>query len=811
MGLTEYRNKRDLTQSPEPEAIIDTTGGGRFVVQRHQARRLHYDLRLEIGGVLKSWAVPKGPSLNPNDKRLAIQTEDHPVSYLTFHGTIPKGNYGAGDMQIWDTGTFRVSSSDDAGQAQKQWQKGVMHLEFAGGRMRGTFSLVRLKESTESSRSGQWLLIKKKDPYAVESAYDAEHQAIQDDAPATLRFIAPMLASTCSKIFDDPGWLYEWKWDGYRMLATVENGAVHLYSRNGLLYNHTYSHIVPTLAAIPHDVILDGEIVVLDRDGRQDFAALKNYSRTPSGELRYYVFDLLHVNGHSTFELPLAQRKSLLLDILTDYAEKSGPVRYCDHVVGQGQKIYAQATGRKMEGVLAKKADSLYRAGIRSKQWLKIKAVAGLEATICGYTESAGGAPFGALILGRYQDARLQHIGNCGSGFTHREQLKLLRKLASLASETSPFQERVNVRGRTVHWVRPQLVCEVQYAEWTKGGRLRHPVYKKLRPDKNPDAIHPVAENAEAEGAKWAEAPNQSGAQSLKVNGIAVPISNPDKIYWPESSLTKYDLIDYYIHIAETILPYLRDRPQSLHRHPDGIARPGFFQKDHDSPPDWVQTVAIHSKSSNREITYLLCQNEAALLYMANLGCIEINSWSSRTGSLNAPDYTVIDLDPSDDNSFDQVIEVAQTAWAILEAAQIEALCKTSGSSGLHIYIPLGAKYSYQEARDFARILCTLIQAQLPTLTSMERAIKNRRGKIYLDYLQNRRGQTLAAPYCLRPRPRAPVSAPLSWNEVKTGLKIDDFTISTMRARLAEKGDIFDRVLGRGIDMLQAVAALEQL
>lgn len=812
MGLTAYQKKRNLPQSPEPAAIIDTTGGRRFVVQRHQARRLHYDLRLEIGGVLKSWAVPRGPSLNPRDKRLAVQTEDHPVKYLDFHGTIPKGSYGAGEMQIWDSGTFALSAAGDDELAEQQWRQGIMHLEFFGARLQGAFSLVRLKNGDQSDQSSQWLLIKKKDNHAVNTAYDAEQQQIMTDAPAGIGFIAPMLAASGAKIFDDPDWIYELKWDGYRLLATIAEGTVHLYSRNGLSYNHSYPALASALAAIPHDVIVDGEVVIIDAAGRQDFAALQNYSRNTPGELRYYIFDMLYLNGHSMLELPLVQRKSLLPKILTELGDNSSLIHYCDHLVGQGRKLYDRAMGDKMEGIIAKKAESLYHPGLRSEQWLKIKRVAGEEAIICGYTESTGGGrSFGSLILGKYQDGRLHYIGNCGSGFSHREQHKLLHRLAPLASASSPFAERINLRGRTAHWVRPELICEVQYAEWTLSGRLRHPVYKGLRPDRILDEFHPAVEAAPQAKAPDVETSAQKNSQNLKVDGIAVPMSNLDKIYWPDSGGTKYDLIDYYLHIAETILPYLRDRPQSLHRHPDGINRPGFFQKDHEKLPDWVQTVAIYSESSNREINYLLCQNQATLLYMANLGCIELNSWNSRTKSLDAPDYTVIDLDPSEGNSFDQVIEVAQTARAILDAAGIEAFCKTSGSRGLHIYIPLGAKYTYQEARDFVRILCSLIQAQLPTLTSMERALRNRRGQIYLDYLQNRRGQTLAAPYCLRPKRHAPVSTPLAWSEVKSGLRINDFNISTMRSRLAKKGDIFGPVLGRGIDMAKALTALEHL
>lgn len=807
MGLQEYQKKRDLARTPEPAAHHDTSGGNRFVVQRHQARRLHFDLRLEMGGVLKSWAVPKGPSMNPADRRLAIQTEDHPVKYLNFHGVIPTGNYGAGEMHIWDSGTFSVSGNAAYG-AEQQWQLGMLHLHFNGSKLQGAFSLVRLKNDAQPAT---WLLIKKKDRHATATPYDAQKAPPRAAPLPAPHFIEPMLAETTGKIFDDPDWIYELKWDGYRVQATVDGGTARLFSRNGQNYTHRYPAIAATLAGLDHQVVLDGELVVIDRTGRHDFAALQNYSPDTASELRYYVFDMLFLNGLSMLELPLIQRKSLLLQILDQLHQNPVLIAYCEHSVGRGTSLYAQAMADTMEGVIAKKAGSAYYPGRRSDQWLKIKTVSSVEAIICGYTDSVtGAAPFGSLILGRYQDGQLRFIGNCGSGFTSREHQTLLARLRPLTAATSPFAEAINLRGRTAHWLRPQLVCTVKFSEWTDSGRLRHPVYQGLRADKNPPDIHLVPANESPQAATKEPAP-LSPATSLEVGGITVPISNLDKIYWPASGRTKYDLIDYYLHLAETILPYLRDRPQSLHRHPDGIEQPGFFQKDHERLPDWVQTVAIYSASSAKDINYLLCQNEATLLYMANLGCIEINSWNSRVGTLDAPDYTVIDLDPSENNSFDEVIEVAQVARAIVDTAGIEARCKTSGSTGLHIYIPLGGAYSYQEGRDFARILCALIQARLPQLTSMERAVKNRRGKIYLDYLQNRRGQTLAAPYCLRPRPGAPVSAPLSWDEVKVGLKIGDFNITTMRLRLAAIGDIFGPVLGEGIDMADALTKLSAL
>jgi len=401
-----------------------------------------------------------------------------------------------------------------------------------------------------------------------------------------------------------------------------------------------------------------------------------------------------------------------------------------------------------------------------------------------------------------YQEEKLTYVGNCGSGFSALEQKELLQKLQSLERETNPFGKKISLKGRNPHWVKPELVCEVKFSEWTKSGLMRHPIYKGLRADKElPEATSQIPKNKPSKTFK-------NSNSHLKVDGVSVPVSNLDKMYWPDAGYTKYDLIDYYLHISEIILPYLIDRPQNLHRHPNGILKPSFYQKDNETLPAWVETVKIYSESSKKDIDYLLCQNEATLLYMANLGCIEINPWNSTVQNLEHPTYTVIDIDPSDKNNFEEVIEVALATKEVLDLANIKGYCKTSGSSGMHVYIPLGGKYSYNEARDFTKLLCYFIHERLPKLTSMERAVKNRKGKIYLDYLQNRRGQTLAAPYCARPKKGAPVSAPLSWKEVKSGLAILDFTIKSMPQRLTEMGDWFAPVLNKGIDMARAIDRL---
>lgn len=805
MSLEDYTKKRDFKNTPEPEGQLDDNDKGRFVIQRHQARRLHYDLRLEMEGVLKSWAIPKGPSMNPKDKRLAIATEDHPVKYLHFEGTIPKGNYGAGEMQIWDAGTY--TTSDTSASLSEQWKRGDLKLEFHGKKIRGNFALVH---SAREDHENHWLLIKKKDTYATDLDYDAETFANRSKEPKLSKLrsfdpkapVKPMLAVNANKIFNDPEWIYELKWDGYRVIAHVKNGRAELYSRNGLSLNSKFSLLVRELEKLPYEVILDGEVVILDKNGLPQFQKLQNYDGASPGDLRYYVFDMLYLNGHSMLDLPLLDRKSLIPEVLEDLEN----VFYCDHIEGMGAAFYKRAVDEGMEGVIAKKANSTYTPGYRSENWLKIKAVQSQEAIICGYTNSEkGDSLFGSLILGMFKDGELVYIGNCGTGFSNEEQKALLEKLKKLAQEENPFGKKISLKGRKPNWVEPRLICEIKFSEWTKNGSLRHPVYKGLRQDKEVKEIHKEIET---------KAPSTAGSSKqsyLDIGGIPVPISNPEKVYWPDSGFRKYELLDYYIKVGEVMLPYLKDRPQNLHRHPNGIQQKGFYQKDNEKLPDWVETFSIYSKSAGKEIEYLLCQNEATLLYMANLGCIEINPWNSRVQDLERPTYTVIDLDPSAKNSFEEVIEVAQATKEILDLAGIKGFCKTSGSRGLHIYIPTGEKYSYEEARDFTKLLCYYIHEKLPKLTSMDRALNKRIDKIYLDYLQNRKGQTLASPYCVRPRKGAPVSAPLEWKEIRKGLRILDFNIETMPARLEKKKDLFQGVLGSPVNIEKALEKLDKL
>lgn len=805
MPLKEYYQKREFSKTPEPKGKVGKEDLNRFVIQRHQATRLHYDLRLEMEGVLKSWAVPKGPSMNPKDKRLAIHTEDHPIEYLTFKGVIPKGNYGAGVMQIWDSGTYEIIESKSGKDAVRQHEKGDLKIKFHGGKIKGNFALVR---TPLSKAENSWLLIKKKDQFSTDLEYDAEvfsedlEEEEQQKEVKTIalhpdEFIKPMLATPKKEIFKDPDWLFEIKWDGYRLMANIIDGKVSIFSRNGILYNNKFSVIKEDLEKIHHDCVLDGELVFLDEEGKPDFQGLQFYDTEPhKGKLRYYVFDLLHLNGMDTLSLPLIDRKSFLPEIV----ENLEHVVISDYVIGMGPALYKKTLDAGYEGVMAKKMDSIYIPGYRTDKWLKIKEVNTEEAIICGVADLEEYS-FRSLILGRYDERKLFYIGNCGSGFSGEEQKKLIEKFQNIKMSSSPFSEKINLKGRKPQWLKPELVCEVKFLEWTKDGKMRHPVYKGFREDKEPEEIIPQ----EAPEKPTEEKENPS---KMEVDGVSLSFTNLDKIYWPESGYTKYDLIDYYLHISEYILPFLKDRPQNMHRHPNGIHKESFYQKDNETLPDWVPVFEVYSESSGRKINYLLCQNEATLLFMANLGCIEINPWNSMIDAIEKPSWAVIDIDPSKNNNFSQVKEVALATKEVLDLAGIEGFCKTSGSTGMHIYLPMGGQYSYDEVRDFTKLLCFLIKEKLPDLTTLERMISKRGDRIYLDFLQNRYGQTLAAPYCVRPKPGAPVSAPIEWDEITDQLEIPDFNITNMAERLKKKGNIFLPVLGKGLDMSEAIDRL---
>ncbi|MBS1586853.1 MAG: DNA ligase D [Bacteroidetes bacterium] len=613
-----------------------------------------------------------------------------------------------------------------------------------------------------------------------------------------------MMAKLHDKPFNDPKWIFEIKWDGYRAVADVAGKDTKLYSRNGLSFAAKYPDVFNELKKIKKKVVLDGEIVALDEKGMPNFQLLQQYGDHPEAELVYYVFDVLYVNGKTVENKPLLARKQLLRELLPP----SNIIKYCDHIEGQGKAFFKLMKKQELEGMIAKRADSVYRENYRSDDWLKVKQVQTLEAIIAGYTEPRNSRKhFGALVLGMYKKGKFTYIGHTGTGFDDKTLRYLYEKMQALVVSQSPFKEKVPLNGK-VTWLEPELVCNIKYGEETQAGILRQPVFMGLRVDKEATEISREKQNIESK--KDVHTENSDMDKTKTVNGNKVALTHIDKVYWPEEGYTKGDMIEYYNKVYKYIGKYLKDRPESLRRTPNGITDEGFFHKDAgDAAPDWVDTYKMWSESANKEINYIVCNNKATLLYMANLGCIELNPWNSRVESVDNPDYLVIDIDPSEKNTFDQVVDTALMVKEIFDKCGCPAFCKTSGATGLHVYVPLGAKYSYEQARDFANTIAMVAQEQLADFTSLERSLSKRgKDKIYIDYLQNRPGQTLSCAYSLRPKPHAPVSTPLEWKEVKHGLKPSDFNIKNTMERLEKKGDLFTPVLGRGIDMMKALKKL---
>ncbi len=820
MALTLYKKKRNFKKTSEPVGA-HAKGSSKliFVVQRHNASHLHYDFRLEMEGVLKSWAVPKGPSMNPGDKRLAVMVEDHPYSYKDFEGTIPKGNYGAGTVEIWDKGYYTDLNQSDKKESEKallkELKSGSIKFVMHGEKLKGEFALVRMK-NTDNDKS--WLLIKHNDDYAVKKSYTAEtakeskpdNQAVNKKPlerklltdlkkKKTSGLIKPMLAKETDKAFDDKEWLFEIKWDGYRAIAELEGKDVSLYSRNGNNFNTAYPFVVAQLKKMNLNATLDGEITVLNLKGLPDFQLLQDYKMDNSHPIQYNVFDLLSLNGKDTCELPLIERKKLLQKLLPN----NEIIKYSDHTETNGKGLYKEATKLNLEGIMAKKANSLYYPGRRTSEWLKIKEHKTQDAIIAGFTQGRNSRKhFGALILAVKKGNTLNYIGHTGTGFDEKKLEDMMRLLKPLIRKTSPFNKRI-VTNMPVTWVEPKLVCEVKYTQQTQRGSLRHPVFLHLRPDKPKEE---VTEEKAITPVKTKKNEAESGESNYSFEKIEVPVTHTQKLFWPDDKITKGDLINYYQSIANVILPYLKNRPQSLRRNPNGIKDDGFFQKDASKEtPDWIETHKIYSESANKEINYILCNDKATLCYLNNLGCIELNPWHSTIKHLDNPDYLVIDIDPSKKNTFEQVIETALAIHEVFEKMKIPHFCKTSGATGMHVYVPTQQKYTYDQLKDFSHLVCIRVNEMLPRFTSLERNLQKRGNTIYLDYLQNRRGQTIASAYSVRPFPGATVSTPLEWKEVKKGLDPSQFNIHNTAKRLQKKGDLFAGVLGKGIDLLKCL------
>ena len=620
-----------------------------------------------------------------------------------------------------------------------------------------------------------------------------------------------MLCKTTDKAFDDADWAFEIKWDGYRAIADLRHDDLGLYSRNGLDFSQKFKKVTNALKLQEHEMILDGELVAYDDKGKPNFQWLQRIGDHSDLALIYQVFDLLWLNGHSTENLTYLQRKELLKDALV----QNEIIQFSDHILKDGKAFFQAANDLGLEGIVAKKTDSVYRENIRSSEWLKIKINQTDEALICGFTEPKGSRnKFGSLILGKYLDGEMVFCGHTGTGFNEKTLDELHQLMEPLVTEKSVFKITPKTNAKAT-WIKPELVAEIKFTEVTRDHIYRHPVFLRLREDVKSDEVAFNSENKlKNEKVKKTEPKHRTANNELtkKIGKQALKLTNQNKIYFPDGDVSKGDVIDYYQSISKYILPYLRNRPQSMNRFPNGIKGLSFYQKDaSEETPDWIEIEKVFSESSDKYINYIICNDKETLAYLNNLGCIELNVWTSRLPKADFPDYLVLDLDPSDENTFEDVIETALAVKEVLESAGIKAVPKTSGSSGIHIYIPMGAKYDYDQVKDFGHLLMQMVRQKLPDLTTLERSLQKRdKQKIYLDYLQNRRGQTLASVYSLRPKNGAPVSMPLEWEEVKAGLKPTDFNIHNALDRLIEKGDLFRPILGKGIDMLKAIKKLEQ-
>jgi len=898
MSLEDYNKKRDFSKTQEPKAGRSKDKDHlMFVVQKHDASRLHYDFRLEMDGVLVSWAVPKGPMTDPTVKHLAMKVEDHPFDYRNFEGIIPEGEYGGGTVIVWDQGTYEPIEEIKGKKAQekhllKQMQSGSLKIKLHGEKLNGEFALVK----THGMGENAWLLIKHKDEFAVKaditkkdksvlsgktieqmektsgkvwqhgheeevekpeesSKKKAPEKAVENltggteslepkgisidrllenapESPIPAR-IKPMKATLVDKPFDDPNWLYEIKWDGYRALARVSTTGAELISRNNIAFTKYYP-IIDLLGKWNTDALIDGEVVVINDKGISDFGALQNWKSEADGHLVYYVFDILWYQGKNLMELPLVQRQAILKEILPTDDDR---IRQSQSFATSGIEFFDAASRIGLEGIMAKKADSTYSSDLRSKEWLKVKVQRRQEVVIAGFTRNEGTTkPFSALVLGVYDNGKLRLAGKVGTGFNTKTQKEMMAQFTPLITDQFPFDIvptaerasgfRPSDLGENLQWLKPELVCEVNFAEVTEDGIFRQASFKGMRTDKKarevilevPQDTQKTVETVEEEMRPPREAVKPPGSkerrtllnpndetQVKKICGHELKFTNLSKVYWPEDGVTKRDMFNYYYRVAEFILPYLLDRPMSLNRFPGGIHGPSFYQKDvRGKSPEWITKTFPYTTSEGEYKEYLVGSDESYLLWMASLGCIEMNPWFSRVQSPDCPDFCVIDLDP-DKNTFDQVIQAAQKVKELLDAIDVPCYPKTSGSTGMHIYIPLHGQYSYDQSQLFAKIIVTQVHHELKEFTSLERKIKDRGGKMYLDFLQNRPGATIAGAYSLRPKPGATVSMPLHWDEVKPGLTMRDFTIFNAIDRLKETGDLFKGVLGQGIDLVSTI------
>lgn len=917
-ALLKYRQKRDFSRTPEPATgAAPESGDLTFVVQQHAARRMHWDFRLEVDGVLWSWAVPKGPSLNPRDKRMAAKTEDHPFDYGGFEGVIPKGNYGAGEVIVWDRGTYTpdeggVYSWGNKAEGSRRMREGLaagkLSFTLRGEKLRGSWTLVKTRQSDNS-----WLLIKHRDEYASERNILEEDRSvisgltIQDlkegrmpplsadgaaphpdavEAPfPDPRSLRPMLATLTDRPFSRPGWLFEPKLDGVRALAFVhgdgEKRRAELRTRRGNDTTVQYPEVCDDLRVLAvRSAVLDGEIVALNEHGVPDFQAIQpriNLSRAADIEraaaetpVCYYVFDILYLNGYDLRALPLTERKRILRRL-----EPAEHIKHVDYTETDGETMYRVAAELGFEGIVAKRGNSPYESGVRSQAWLKIKNVNEQEFVVGGFTEGEGSRArtFGGLLVGYYDGDALRFAASVGSGFTERTLAEIRAKLDELRTDEPPFVNAADALksrwggGRTARcfWVKPELVVQVRFDSWTREGFLRAPVFKGLRTDVDPRSVrreepgatavsviaapetpaaHPGSEIARAAASVVAQLDADKRANfTIDVDGAHIKLTNLDKEFWPATEThgprTKRELVRYYARVAPYLLPHLKDRPLTLTRYPNGINGKSFYQKHwpHGFPAEFhVERVRLYSSQNDEDQEYILCNNLPTLVWLAQLADIEMHAQMARvnpepdahglpltfTGSaeeieaslLNYPDFMVFDLDPYiyaghekkgaepelNRRAFNKTREVAFALKDLLQQLRLSSFVKTTGKTGLHIYVPVVRHYTYDQIRAAAEVVGRYLMQQHPDDITMEWATSKRTGKVFFDHNQNTRGKTLAAQYSLRPTRGATVSAPVSWQELER-VYPTDFDIDTVPERLAKAGDLWSGILDAKQDL----------
>jgi bifunctional non-homologous end joining protein LigD len=746
--LSEYERKRDPAKTPEPfSGRRDRRKQPIFVVQRHDARRLHYDFRLERDGALASWAVPKGVPLEPGGRVLAVHVEDHPLDYAGFEGEIPKGQYGAGTVEIWDRGTYELV---------EEKRDGGLTVRLHGERLEGTWTLVPASLDGDPKN---WLLIRKRG----------------DGGSVGRNDYRPMLATLVSELPRGEGWLYEVKWDGYRALGYVRGGEARLLSRRGNDLTQRFPSVARELprAVRSSECVVDGEVCALDERGRPSFSAMQQGK--PGTAIVYEAFDLLELDGEPVVDRPLDERRRLLGELV----DTSNRTVQLSGAFEDGEALLQAATEQELEGVMAKRSGSRYCEGKRTRDWLKVKTHGRQEFVVCGWTRGQGRREgrFGSLVLGAYRDDGLQWVGNVGTGFGERLIDDLLARLEPLRRARSPFGEAPKmpkVRRGDVTWVEPKLVCEVSFVEWTHDGHLRAPVFQGLRDDKT--------------------------AREVVPEGGRVTLSNPDKVFWPDEGITKSDLFEYYRQIAPCILPHLRDRPFTMRRYPDGVAGKAFFQKDAPSHmPDWIPRFRAHVSTretprKRKWISAPLVNDEDALLWMVNMACVDMNVWYSRVDKPDRPDFVLFDLDPSPDVGFAETVQVALLVKQALDALGLVSFAKTSSAEGMHVLVPVERRYTYDDTREFSEIVAGAIARSHQGLATTEWSKAKRRG-VLIDSNQNGEGKTIASVYSVRPRAGAPVSTPLRWDEVNEELDPSSFTMDVVLDRVRELGDLFEGVL----------------